>query len=69
MTDRKEVLQGLEEYFKISLNKRENRKLDLLDQEEAMNKMKKCRAAVIDEVRVEILIVADRVEIKICWLC
>ena len=28
-----------------------------------MNKMKKCRAAVIDEVRVEMLIVAGRVGI------
>ena len=79
LTDRKYVLQVWEEYFKELLNQRENNELELpsaaegqvkleeigdAEVERAMKKMKRGRATGIDEVRVEMLVMAEHVGVR-----
>ena len=79
VTDRKDVLKVWEEYFKELLNQRENSELELpsavegsvkleeigdAEVERAMKKVKRGRATGIDEVRVEILVMTERVGVR-----
>ena len=73
------MLQVWEDYFKELPNERENSELELpssvegkvklgeigdAEVERAMKKMKRGRATGIDEVRVEMLVVADNVGVR-----
>ena len=79
VTDRKDVLKIWEEYFKELLNQRENSELELpsaveeqvkleeigdVEVERATKKKKRGRVTGIDEVQVEMLVMAERVGVR-----